>query len=181
MVVSREAMAGLETALAIALGPKPSDGGESENPHVTVLCKVCFVPLMSVPARKLMISKNGCAAPPTSVRRCGRSKTVRPLPIEHSSVVRLPHAYSTAYSSPDLPFSSLFSSLLTPPRTHAPQLQRMDFKACSGPDRGVRHVAPGDYRDEADMLSALMASPPAGPKSVLILDNILQPAIRRLL
>lgn len=41
MVVSREAMAGLETALAIALGPKPSDGGESENPHVTVMCKVC--------------------------------------------------------------------------------------------------------------------------------------------
>jgi hypothetical protein len=40
MVVSREALAGLETAIAIALGPKPADGGESENPRVTIVCKV---------------------------------------------------------------------------------------------------------------------------------------------
>mmetsp|Transcript_24799 Transcript_24799/g.74560 ORF Transcript_24799/g.74560 Transcript_24799/m.74560 type:complete len:207 (-) Transcript_24799:274-894(-) len=95
MVVSREVAAGLETALSLAFGPPPQDGGEMEHqPPITMVCK------------------------------------------------------------------------------------KIDYNNSSGETRGVRHVSPGKYASDHDLLLSLRGK--ANRASVLILDNTLQSAIRLL-
>lgn len=51
-------------------------------------------------------------------------------------------------------------------------MQALDFKETSGASRGVRHVSPGQYSSNHDILAMLRKI--ASKDSVLILDNVLQ-------
>jgi len=56
--------------------------------------------------------------------------------------------------------------------------KRLDFKETSGAARGVRHVSPGEYNTEQELLGALRKF--ASKNSVLILDNVLQQSMMHL-